>query len=195
MKISIVEYGTKPADQFMVNPRNPRRHPKNQREAVADSLGRVGFIAPVIENRQTGHLLDGHERVWQALQEDNADVPYVVVDVAEADEAYVLATFDPMTALAEIDAEAFAELLKEVQTDSQAVQEMLAEQATASLKELGELGVVTNLAPSDIEGWGALSERVIIVFADAEERAAFWQRLGVAERPGQVMYEWASLNA
>ena len=46
-RIAIIEYGTKPADQFMAHPRNPRRHPMNQREALSDSLSRVGWIAPV----------------------------------------------------------------------------------------------------------------------------------------------------
>ena len=128
LRISIIEYGVKPADQFQANPRNPRRQPQNQREAVADSLSRLGFIAPVVENRQTGNLLDGHERVWQALA-DNADVPYVLVDVAESDEAYVLSTFDPITSLAQIDPAAFADVLRDVDTGSAAIQEMLAEMA------------------------------------------------------------------
>ena len=127
-RISIVEYGVKPADQFQAHPRNPRRHPQRQREAVHDSLERVGWIAPVIENRRTGNLLDGHERVWQALA-TNSEVPYVVVDVAEADEAFVLATFDPIGALAEIDAAAFADVLRDVDTGSAAIQEMLAKMA------------------------------------------------------------------
>ena len=127
-RISIVEYGTKPADQFQAHPRNPRRHPQRQRDAVHDSLERVGWIAPVIENRRTGNLLDGHERVWQALA-TNSEVPYVLVDVAEADEAFVLATFDPIGALAEIDAAAFADVLRDVDTGSAAIQEMLSQMA------------------------------------------------------------------
>jgi len=138
LRISIVEYGVKPADQFQANPRNPRRHPQNQRSAVADSLSRLGFIAPVVENRQTGNLLDGHERVWQALA-DNADVPYVLVDVAESDEAYVLSTFDPITSLAEIDPAAFADVLRDVDTGNAAIQEMLAEMAEGVGVEWGEL--------------------------------------------------------
>ena len=137
-RISIVEYGTKPADQFQANPRNPRRHPQRQRDAVHDSLERVGWIAPVIENRQTGNLLDGHERVWQALA-TNSDVPYVVVDVAEADEAFVLATFDPIGALAEIDAAAFADVLRDVDTGSAAIQEMLAAMAEEAGIDWGQL--------------------------------------------------------
>ena len=137
-RISIVEYGTKPADQFQANPRNPRRHPQRQRDAVHDSLERVGWIAPVIENRRTGNLLDGHERVWQALA-TNSEVPYVLVDVAEADEAFVLATFDPIGALAEIDAAAFADVLRDVDTGSAAIQEMLAAMAEEAGIDWGQL--------------------------------------------------------
>lgn len=120
-KISIISYGVKPADQFLANPMNPRTHPMNQRAALGDSLERVGFIAPVLESAHSGYLLDGHERVWQALRENNADVPYVIVDVAPEDEAYVLATFDPIGSLAQIDPIKMGELLQEVATENEAV--------------------------------------------------------------------------
>ena len=129
---SIVEYGVKPADQFQAHPLNYRKHPQKQREAVAGSLDRVGWIAPVIENRRTGNLLDGHERVWQALQNGNEGVPFVAVDVAEADEPFVLATFDPIAAMAEMDRALFAEVLAQVDTGNAAIQEMLAEMAAAN---------------------------------------------------------------
>ena len=137
---SIVDFGLKPADQFQAHPLNYRTHPPNQRAAVAGSLDRVGWIAPVIENRRTGNLLDGHERVWQALQNGNGDVPFIVVDVAEADEAFVLATFDPIGALAEMDRVLFAEVLRDVDTGDAAIMEMLSQMAEEAGVEWGESG-------------------------------------------------------
>lgn len=97
--------GVKPASQFLAHPLNWRQHPPMQREALATSLSRVGWVQQVIENTTTGHLLDGHERVWQALQADDADVPFIQVELTEDEERFVLATLDPISALAEIDGE------------------------------------------------------------------------------------------
>lgn len=125
----IVGQGVKPADQFQANPNNWRKHPQGQRDALRGSLNEVGWVQQVIENVRTGHLVDGHERVWSALQNDNAEVPYIQVDLSEAEEAYVLATLDPIGAMATTDAAQLNALLKEVQSGDAAVQTMLAELA------------------------------------------------------------------
>jgi site-specific DNA-methyltransferase (adenine-specific) len=113
--IRILDYGVKAADQFTVNPRNARLHPQFQRDVLNSALTTIGFIAPVIENRRTGYLVDGHERLWQALaQGDSTPVPYVVVELDEDEEAYALATFDPITNLATYDPQLLAALLSDV---------------------------------------------------------------------------------
>jgi hypothetical protein len=128
---SIIESGTRPASSFQGNPRNWRKHPQHQRDAVAASLRELGWIAPVIENRRTGHLIDGHERVWQALQANDAEVPYVLVDLPEHQEHLALTIFDPIAALAETDRDVLAALMDDVRTGEAALQEMIAELAEA----------------------------------------------------------------
>ncbi len=111
----IIEYGTRPASQFQAHPRNWRKHPKAQREALAASLNTVGWVGVVLENARTGHLLDGHERLWQALEQgDETPVPYIEVDVSEDEEHFILATLDPIGAMAETDADMLAGLLAEL---------------------------------------------------------------------------------
>ncbi|HOJ21828.1 MAG TPA: hypothetical protein PLY56_09860, partial [Armatimonadota bacterium] len=88
----IVGYGEQPASQFLANPNNWRIHPQAQREALRGALNEVGWVQAVIVNRRTGYLVDGHERVWQALQNGDALVPYIEVDLSPEEEAYVLAT-------------------------------------------------------------------------------------------------------
>lgn len=113
----IIGYGTKAADQFQAHPQNWRKHPQAQREAVATSLTKVGWVGVVIENVRTGHVLDGHERIWQAL-EANEDVPYIQVDVSEDEELLVLATFDPLTLMADPDSDMLRAILADLeQTD------------------------------------------------------------------------------
>ena len=122
----IVSYGTKPASQFQGNPQNWRVHPPAQRQALAGVLESVGWAAPVIESARTGILLDGHERVWQALQAGDVDIPFVTVDVSENEERILLTTLDPIGAMAETDREALASLMADVQSDDARVQELIA---------------------------------------------------------------------
>lgn len=105
----ILSYGVKPADQFVFNPDNPRGHGPAQRKALKAALGEIGWIDVVKENVRTGYLIDGHERVLQAL-ETNADVPYILVDLDEEEEAKALATLDPIGAMAYTNKAKIAEL-------------------------------------------------------------------------------------
>lgn len=145
----IIGYATKPADQFQANPLNYRKHPQRQRDAVNGSLRELGWIAAVVENVQTGNLIDGHERVWQALK-NNEDVPYLQVDLTEAEERLALAIFDPITNMAETDAAILDELLQDVNTGEAALQELLATLATdAGLYSANvDFGVDKNAKPN-----------------------------------------------
>jgi DNA modification methylase len=128
-KNRIIGYATKPADQFTANPLNFRKHPQRQREAVNASLRELGWISTVVENVTTGNVIDGHERIWQALQR-NEDVPYLQVELSEAEERLALAVFDPITNMAETDAQVLDDLLRDVNTGEAALQALLAELAT-----------------------------------------------------------------
>lgn len=102
------------ADQLLANPRNHRRHPQKQREVVAASIEELGFCKSVIVNQRTGFIVDGHERVMQALgagDETLVDVEYV--DLSEADERKLLLILDASSELAEVDAEAVNSLIEE----------------------------------------------------------------------------------
>jgi DNA modification methylase len=125
----IVGHGVKEASQFQANDKNWRTHPQAQRDALHGALNEVGWVAPVVENKRTGLLVDGHERVWQALQNGDAPVPYVEVDLSPEEEGYVLATLDPIGAMAAADKEQLDALLREVQSGEAGVQAMLAELA------------------------------------------------------------------
>ena len=66
----IVGLTTKRASDLTANPLNWRSHPTAQRNAVSASLATLGWVDVVIENIETGYLIDGHERVWQAMEND-----------------------------------------------------------------------------------------------------------------------------
>lgn len=149
----IVERGEKPASQFQANPKNWRQHPKVQRETLAAILGEVGWVQSVIENKRTGNLIDGHERIWQALQDNDAVVPYVAVDLSEAEEALILATFDPISAMAVTDKAMLEDVMRDVTTSNVTLTQMLANMAE------NEGIIAPDFKPVGIEEQGRLDQK------------------------------------
>ena len=75
-------------------------------------LGDVGWVQNVVVNRTTGHVLDGHLRVELCLSRGEPMVPVVYVELDEAEEALVLASLDPLAAMAATDKAKLAALLE-----------------------------------------------------------------------------------
>lgn len=125
----IVGAGTEVPTDLLANPKNWRIHPKPQQDALAGVLDEVGWVQQVIVNQRTGHLIDGHLRVTLAMRRNEPAIPVLYVDLDEAEEALILATLDPLAAMAATDAEQLDALLREVTTGEAAVRAMLAELA------------------------------------------------------------------
>ena len=125
-----------PASQLQPNPKNWRTHPEQQQNALRGILAEVGIAGAVLA-RETPEgglmLIDGHLRA-DVLQ--NTEVPVLVLDVNEAEADKLLATIDPLGAMAEADADKLQELLEEVETASEALADMFTELA----EEAGILG-------------------------------------------------------
>lgn len=113
--------------EIKANAKNWRKHPKAQRDALVGVLSQVGWVQEVIINKTTGCLVDGHLRVSVALERKEKEIPVKYVDLTEAEEAVVLATIDPVAAMAETDALALDALLRNVSIGDAAVQQMLAD--------------------------------------------------------------------
>ena len=120
----IVGTGEEAPDQLLANPKNWRTHPVNQREALRGALDQVGWVQQVMVNRVTGHIVDGHARVEEALTRGEASVPVLYVELEPHEEDVVLATLDPIGALATRDDERLRMLLAEVEFDSEALRAM-----------------------------------------------------------------------
>lgn len=117
-------------DQLRANPMNWRKHPASQQAALTGILNEVGWADAVKVSTKTGNIVDGHLRVELALRNGDPTVPVLYLDVDDAEEKKLLATFDPIGAMAETDAEILDALLREVNTGEVAIQEMLAVLAT-----------------------------------------------------------------
>ena len=131
----ITGHGEEAPDQLLAHPSNWRNHPKAQREALRAVLDTVGYVAQVIVNQRTGHLVDGHLRVEEALSHGQPAIPVVYVDLSEDEERLVLASLDPLSAMATTDEAKLRELLAEVSVDSEALTAMLAGLAPAEPKD------------------------------------------------------------
>lgn len=117
-RLELVEAG-----KLKSNPRNWRKHPPSQIAAFQAVLNDVGFISPVLLNETTGHLLDGHMRA--ASVPPTMMIPVLVGRWSLAQEKEILATYNPIAGLAEIDPENTRALLAQVQSKAPAVQAML----------------------------------------------------------------------
>jgi DNA modification methylase len=134
----IVGAGEEAPDQLLANPANWRIHPKRQQDALAGVLDQVGWVQPVLVNRTTGHLVDGHLRVSLALSQGAATIPVSYVDLDPEEEALILATLDPLSAMAVTDGEQLATLLADLKVDDPgvlALLDSLAAQATNAIEK------------------------------------------------------------
>lgn len=119
-KNRIVSSGTMPADQFLAHERNWRKHPPVQQMAIKSVLDKVGWVQSVVVSARSGKVLDGHMRVEAALTHgDQTLVPYIEVDLTEEEENLILATLDPISAMAITDESLLADLLNGFESEDQ----------------------------------------------------------------------------
>ncbi len=115
------------ASELKANPRNWRMHPTSQRAALEGVLAEIGYAAALLARELPDgslELVDGHLR---AETTPNQLVPVLVLDVDENEANKILATFDPLGALAIADDAQLGALLRDIETSSQAVESLLAD--------------------------------------------------------------------
>jgi DNA modification methylase len=120
----VVELVRVRAGELVENPKNWRRHPERQRAALRGLLREIGYADALLARRDGDRLIliDGHLR--KSLGDDQM-VPVLVLDLDEREADTLLATLDPLAALAEADPGALASLLEDVETSSVAVLALL----------------------------------------------------------------------
>jgi len=107
------------------NPENWRLHPKNQQESMEGVLDDIGWVAGITVNKNTGLVVDGHLRLDLALRRGEAFVPVTIVDLTPEEEAAVLATLDPISAMAKTDKAKLKSILEIAKSQSQKMQDLL----------------------------------------------------------------------
>ncbi len=122
----IVEMRSVPAAELLDNRRNWRRHPAAQRDALRGILAEVGIADTLVayrSEREGGRLtlIDGHLRHADFAVE----WPTLILDVNDAEADMLLASLDPLAAMAEADSAALSALLAEVAPSDAALRAML----------------------------------------------------------------------
>lgn len=152
-----------PANELVPHPLNWRTHPERQQRALATVVDELGFAGAVLAyERDDGRLqlIDGHLR--QSLAGDQT-IPVLVLDVTPDEANKLLATWDPLSAMASADSAALRELLNQVGATGP--------ELTALLQQIGEqeqaLERLADAAPST--PWQA-DYRVLIDCRDEAEQ-------------------------
>lgn len=102
-KNRIVESGAAAPQELAkgYNPDNWRHHPQIQRDALEDALDSIGVLQPVLFNRLSGKVIDGHLRIELAILKGQPLIPVNYVELTDDEEALALATLDAITEQAE----------------------------------------------------------------------------------------------
>lgn len=120
------------------NPHNFRRHPAAQKNALQASIEEHGWVDAPLWNKKTGHLIDGHARVEQALADGESSIPVKVVEMPLSQERRLLRSFDAITGMALTDDRALEALIEAI--DDAALEQLLGEVAEPVSGLLPEAG-------------------------------------------------------
>ena len=133
----VVGYAEVDPSQLLANPLNFRMHPDGQQHALAGAIDSIGYIDPVLVNKRTDTVIDGHLRVVLAMRSGVKLIPVTYVDLDDNEESLALLTLDPIAAMAASDKELLDDLLHSVNSNDERVQEMLADLAKREGIEYG----------------------------------------------------------
>ena len=106
------------------HPYNWRRHPSGQMTALKAVLDDVGWAGALLFNETTGRLIDGHAR--KNAVGPRAVVPVLVGRWTIEQEQRILATLDPLSAMAVADGDALESLLADVDLDGKGMEDLAA---------------------------------------------------------------------
>ena len=171
IKDRVKEFRRVRAGDIERHPLNYRTHPGPQREAMDDILQEVGIAGALVcyeKEDGTLRLIDGELR---KDTDEDIEWPVLILDVDEAEANLLLATYDPLSAMATADPEVLGKLLHQVETGSEAIQSMLADLAeeaavdwgTADEEELEDVKPQVDRAAELQEEWGTESGQLWII--------------------------------
>lgn len=127
IKDRILEFRRVPSSELRPNPKNWRKHSKEQANALRGLLAEVGIAGAVLARKcedDTLMLIDGHLR---AETLGNQSIPVLILDVTEDEADKLLATIDPLGDMAQADQLALSSLIEGLTFESESLAKMMAE--------------------------------------------------------------------
>ena len=161
----VVDFRRVRAGDLLADQRNWREHPKHQRKALETVLEQVGFAGAVLARDDGGVLVlvDGHLRTDI---DPDFEIPVLVLDVDEEEAAVLLATIDPISAMAAGNGDLLHDLVEEIDTNDAALSALLDTIMSlnpAKDEDTGEGGEVKPAAEKPEKEKGT-SEYVLVTF-------------------------------
>ena len=129
----ITRYGEEAPDQLLAHENNWRIHPGTQQAALKAVLQTVGLVQNVIISERSGKCLDGHLRIQMAISEGQQTIPITYVDVTPEEEKLILATIDPLSAMAVADEELLAAMRETMSAEFLEIEKMCQAEMEASV--------------------------------------------------------------
>jgi hypothetical protein len=120
----IKEFKRVKAKELAPSAKNWRTHPLAQADAMRGMLAEVGYASALIVREVDGgyEIIDGHLR---AELTPEMEVPVLVVDVDDKEADKLLALMDPLAGMAESNENALNYLREVVETDNEALMNLL----------------------------------------------------------------------
>ena len=147
----IVDKGFEGPEELKAHPNNWRIHSDDQRAALESLLTDVGWVREVLVNRTTGNIIDGHLRVASAIADGQTVVPVSYLEVTAEEEELILATLDPVAAMAGTGKEKLAALMANLTIPTDALRKKLEEMAVHAKAGAQDADTVPDLRDTSIE--------------------------------------------
>ena len=178
----IKDFRRVPANSLFPNPKNWRVHNNRQSNILKGILAEIGYAdALLVRELSDGslQLIDGHLR---AETTPNQQVPVLVLDLNDAETDKLLATLDPLTALADTDQTMLDDLLAQIETENVAVQEFL-RSLTDSDTVTGSLADTVDTPEIEIPEM----YQILVTCRDEDEQREVFERLTTEGRNCRIV--------
>jgi hypothetical protein len=173
IKNRIKELRNVKGSELILNPKNWRTHPMAQRDALRGVIKEVGYADALIA-RDTDEgliLLDGHLRA-EITPED--EIPVLVLDVTEEEADIILATLDPLSAMANSDFGQLSKLIESLDIENDDINDLLDDLLGNTTDPDDEWEGMPEYESEDISAW----HTVKVHFKDQEALDHFSELVG-----------------
>ena len=165
----IIDFRRVSAMSLLPHPKNWRVHNDRQRNVLQGILAEIGYADALLVRELpdgTLQLIDGHLR---AETTPNQKVPVLVLDLNDAEADKLLATLDPLAALADTDQTMLNDLLAQVETENVAIQEFLRGLTDSQSEDCGSVDVPEIEIPEVFQ--------ILVSCQDEEEQREVFEQL------------------